>query len=148
MPNLHPLLYGYSGKWNLIESRLYMSCYLACKHGYHHTPFHELSLILPFLRSQLQELIPVEVEVSIPYEFHRYIIGQGGKEVRSLMKECGVSITVPPSDQQSDIIVVSGMCMHVYSACVCVCVCVCVTVKKGAWSLFFTKGAWSLFFYL
>lgn len=56
-----------------------------------------------------QELIPIEVEVSIPYEFHRYIIGQQGKEVRSLMKECSVNITVPPSDQQSDIIVVSGM---------------------------------------
>jgi predicted PilT family ATPase len=59
-------------------------------------------------KQALMELIPIEVEVSIPYEFHRYIIGQHGKEVRSLMKECSVNITVPPSDQQSDVIIVSG----------------------------------------
>lgn len=70
---------------------------------------HSLTLFLPLSLSLPQELIPIEVEVSIPYEFHRYIIGQHGKEIRSLMKECSANITIPPSDQQSNIIIVSGM---------------------------------------
>jgi predicted PilT family ATPase len=59
-------------------------------------------------KQALMELMPIDVEVSIPFVFHRYVIGQQGKEVRSLMRECSVNITVPPSDQQSDIIIVSG----------------------------------------
>ena len=54
--------------------------------------------------------MPVQVEVHIPFEFHRFIIGQQGKEVRSLMKEFLVNITVPPSEEQSNIIVVNGVC--------------------------------------
>ena len=64
----------------------------------------------------LKELVPITAEVSIPFEFHRYIIGQKGKEVREMMNEFDVNIRVPSVDQQSDIILVSGVPTHVENA--------------------------------
>ena len=60
-------------------------------HTHTHTYTHTLTL---------QELIPISVEMEIPFEFHRYIIGQKGREVRSLMDEHDVNILVPSPDKK------------------------------------------------
>merc|ERR1719233_507199 len=60
----------------------------------------------------LKKLVPITAEVKIPFEFHRYIIGQKGKEVREMMNEYDVNIRVPSADQESDIILVSGLPDH------------------------------------
>jgi len=64
----------------------------------------------------LKELVPITAEVNIPFEFHRYIIGQKGKEVREMMNEYDVNIRVPAAEQQSSIILVSGVPTHVEKA--------------------------------
>eukprot|EP00088_Acartia_fossae_P053503 TRINITY_DN609_c0_g1_i4.p1 TRINITY_DN609_c0_g1~~TRINITY_DN609_c0_g1_i4.p1 ORF type:complete len:1249 (+),score=503.07 TRINITY_DN609_c0_g1_i4:195-3941(+) len=64
----------------------------------------------------LKELVPITAEVNIPFEFHRYIIGQKGKEVREMMNEYDVNIRVPAADQESDIILISGVPAHVEKA--------------------------------
>jgi len=64
----------------------------------------------------LKELVPITAEVVIPFEFHKYIIGQKGKEVREMMNEYDVNIRVPTADQQSDIVLVSGVPTHVENA--------------------------------
>ena len=46
--------------------------------------------------------------MSIPYGYHRYIIGQKGREISSVMKEHDVNITIPSSDKMSDIITITG----------------------------------------
>lgn len=68
--------------------------------------------------------VPVRVEVDIPYEMHRFIIGKSqsyfcgmqyfdflflgskGKDVRDLMHTYDVNIAVPPQENHSDVIVV------------------------------------------
>jgi len=37
-------------------------------------------------------LIPVTVEVSVPFDLHRFIIGQKGKDVREMMNAHDVNI--------------------------------------------------------
>lgn len=56
----------------------------------------------------LQDLVPITKEVNVPFDFHRYIIGQKGRDVRKLMDEFNVNISIPPQQQQSDIIKVTG----------------------------------------
>lgn len=56
----------------------------------------------------LQALVPINIEVEVPYEFHRFIIGAKGSGVRALMDTHDVNIKVPASEQQSNIIVVTG----------------------------------------
>ena len=51
--------------------------------------------------------MPQVEEVSVPYKFHRCIIGQKGSGVRKLMEEFDVNIGIPPADKNSDIITVS-----------------------------------------
>ena len=63
----------------------------------------------------LQALIPISEEVSIPYTYHRYIIGEKGKKVRELMDKCNVHINIPKMDLKSDIITVSLFLVY----CVC-----------------------------
>ncbi len=55
-----------------------------------------------------QNLVPITREVSVPIDYHRFIIGQKGREVQAMMKEYDVSISIPSSDEGSDIIKVSG----------------------------------------
>lgn len=59
-------------------------------------------------KAALLALVPVILEVNVPFDFHRFIIGQSGKVVREMMDDFDVNITVPPVSQQSDIIKVSG----------------------------------------
>ena len=55
-------------------------------------------------------------QVDVPFEFHRFIIGRGGENVRQLMNKHDVNIKVPSSDQQSSTIVVTGPKAYVESA--------------------------------
>jgi len=64
----------------------------------------------------LLELVPITAEVSVPYEFHRYIIGQKGNGVREMMQRFDVNIRVPSMDEQSDIILISGVPSNVEAA--------------------------------
>ena len=47
-------------------------------------------------------------QVDIPYEFHRFVIGQKGSGVRQLMNEHDVNIKVPTSEHLSNTIIVTG----------------------------------------
>ena len=55
-----------------------------------------------------QDLVPITMEVDVPFEFHRDIIGQKGRTIRQYMDEFDVNISVPPSDDKSDSVKVSG----------------------------------------
>lgn len=39
----------------------------------------------------LQALVPVTIEVEVPFDLHRYIIGQKGSGIRKMMDEFEVS---------------------------------------------------------
>lgn len=65
----------------------------------------DLSLIGIILH---QEFVPVSETVMIPFEYHRYIIGKNGGEVRSLMTEYSVNIAIPPPKDESEVVVVTG----------------------------------------
>ncbi|XP_023195384.1 vigilin isoform X2 [Xiphophorus maculatus] len=60
----------------------------------------------------LKALVPVTIEVEVPFELHRYIIGQKGSGIRKMMDEFEVNIQVPPPDQQSDKIAITGLASH------------------------------------
>ena len=57
----------------------------------------------------LLELVPITAEVSVPFEFHRFIIGQKGIGVREMMNKYDVNIRVPAQDAKSDVILISGV---------------------------------------
>jgi polyribonucleotide nucleotidyltransferase len=59
-------------------------------------------------QNALMALIPITIEVEVPFDLHRFIIGQKGREVRELMDKYDVSITVPPANASSDIIKITG----------------------------------------
>lgn len=60
-------------------------------------------------RDELLALVPVTDSVHIPFAYHRFIIGQRGKGVRDLMTRHEVNFTFPPTDQQSDVVSVTGL---------------------------------------
>ena len=64
----------------------------------------------------LLELVPITAEVSVPFEFHRFIIGQKGVGVRDMMNRYDVNIRVPAQDAKSDVILISGVPTNVESA--------------------------------
>jgi len=64
----------------------------------------------------LLELVPITAEVSVPYEFHRFIIGQKGVGVREMMNNFDVNIRVPSVEQKSDLILISGVPSNVEAA--------------------------------
>ena len=51
---------------------------------------------------------PMKMKVSIPLEFHRYIIGTRGATLKQLEQETLTTIKVPQQDSQSDEIIVEG----------------------------------------
>jgi transcription antitermination factor NusA-like protein len=59
-------------------------------------------------KQALLDQVPVIVEVDVPFDMHRFIIGSKGKDVRELMSKYDVHITVPPSDRESDTIQILG----------------------------------------
>ncbi|XP_012680775.1 high density lipoprotein binding protein a [Clupea harengus] len=60
----------------------------------------------------LKALVPLTIEVEVPFELHRYIIGQKGSGIRKMMDEFEVNIQVPAPDLQSDIISITGLANH------------------------------------
>uniref|UniRef100_A0A3Q3WA91 Vigilin n=1 Tax=Mola mola TaxID=94237 RepID=A0A3Q3WA91_MOLML len=60
----------------------------------------------------LKALVPLTIEVEVPFELHRYIIGQKGSGIRKMMDEFEVNIQVPAPDQQSDKIAITGLANH------------------------------------
>jgi transcription antitermination factor NusA-like protein len=67
-------------------------------------------------KQALLALIPVEESVEVPFDYHRFIIGQKGKDVRELMDKFDVNISIPPSQDQEDTIKIYGSKDNV-SAC-------------------------------
>ncbi|XP_076014917.1 high density lipoprotein binding protein a [Genypterus blacodes] len=64
----------------------------------------------------LKALVPVSIEVEVPFELHRYIIGQKGSGIRKMMDEFEVNIQVPAPELQSNIISVTGLTTHLERA--------------------------------
>ncbi|XP_068175093.1 high density lipoprotein binding protein a [Antennarius striatus] len=60
----------------------------------------------------LKALVPVTIEVEVPFELHRYIIGQKGSGIRKMMDEFEVNIQVPAPEMLSDKIAVTGLANH------------------------------------
>lgn len=52
----------------------------------------------------------------VPFEFHRFIIGARGQDVRSMADKFGVSIEVPAPELQEDAISVHGPAQNCESA--------------------------------
>ena len=65
---------------------------------------------------RLKDLVPVSLEVSIPFANHRFLIGQKGEGIRKLMDEHDVNINVPPAQRESDVITVTGLAQRVSDA--------------------------------
>jgi len=64
----------------------------------------------------LKALVPINIEVEVPFEFHRFIIGKKGDGVRALMNLHDVNIKVPSAEEQSNTIVVTGAPANVENA--------------------------------
>ncbi|GFU19163.1 vigilin [Trichonephila clavipes] len=56
----------------------------------------------------LLDIVPVTEEVEVPYDLHRFIIGQKGRDVRNMMEMYDVNIIIPPQNEHSDIITIKG----------------------------------------
>jgi len=67
-------------------------------------------------KAALLALVPVSHTIEIPFENHRYIIGQKGAGIRKMMEEFDVNIAVPPPDKEDPVIVVTGPLAHVTEA--------------------------------
>eukprot|EP00794_Sanderia_malayensis_P015058 gene15058-16611_t len=59
-------------------------------------------------KKELLELVPISEVMLIPFDYHRYIIGKSGAEVRSLMNEHSVNIAIPPTKDKSEEVVITG----------------------------------------
>lgn len=59
-------------------------------------------------KQALLDLVPVQEEVEVPFEFHKFLIGQRGKDVRKLMQDHDVNISIPPAEQASNGVKVRG----------------------------------------
>ncbi|XP_052048399.1 vigilin [Apodemus sylvaticus] len=60
-------------------------------------------------KEALEALVPVTIEVEVPFDLHRYIIGQKGSGIRKMMDEFEVNIHVPAPELQSDTIAITGL---------------------------------------
>ena len=56
------------------------------------------------------------LQVAVPYEFHRFIIGQKGMGVREMMNTYDVNIRVPSQEAKSDLVIISGVPSNVEAA--------------------------------
>lgn len=59
-------------------------------------------------KQALLDLVPVTVEIEVPNDLHRSIIGQKGRDVKELMQTYDVNITLSPTDEQLNVIKVSS----------------------------------------
>lgn len=68
------------------------------------------------VHAELIALIPVTEEVNVPFDLHRSIIGQRGRDVRDLMTRFDVHIELSPQHEQLDIIKISGTIANIAEA--------------------------------
>lgn len=59
-------------------------------------------------KQALLNLIPVTQEINVPFDIHRWIIGQKGRDVRELMNRYDVHIELSPPEEKLDIIKITG----------------------------------------
>uniref|UniRef100_A0A182QEE9 K Homology domain-containing protein n=1 Tax=Anopheles farauti TaxID=69004 RepID=A0A182QEE9_9DIPT len=59
-------------------------------------------------RDALLALVPVTEEINVPFDLHRSLIGQKGRDVKELMNTYDVHIEMSPQDKKLDIIKVTG----------------------------------------
>ncbi|KAL2733690.1 vigilin isoform X1 [Vespula squamosa] len=59
-------------------------------------------------KQALLDLVPITIEVPVPFNFHRSIIGQKGRDVRELMNMYDVRIMLSPAEEKLDYIKISG----------------------------------------
>ncbi|KAL8583524.1 hypothetical protein ACOMHN_054840 [Nucella lapillus] len=59
-------------------------------------------------KKALLDLVPITIEVPVPFDYHRFIIGQKGRDVRRMMQDFDVNISIPPPSENSDIVRISG----------------------------------------
>jgi len=52
--------------------------------------------------------VPITEEVAVPYDLHRFIIGQKGRDVRKMMEEFDVNVAIPAAEEHSDIVKITG----------------------------------------
>ncbi|XP_058391071.1 vigilin-like [Diceros bicornis minor] len=64
----------------------------------------------------LEALIPVTVEVDVPFDLHHYIIGQKGSEIQKIMDEFEVNIQMSAPGLESDTIFITGIAANVEQA--------------------------------
>lgn len=55
-------------------------------------------------KEALLNLVPITIEVEVPFDLHRSIIGQKGRDVRELMNTYDVHIMLSPAEQKLDLI--------------------------------------------
>lgn len=67
-------------------------------------------------KQELLEFVPISETMIIPFEYHRYIIGKNGVEVRGLMNEHSVNVAIPPTKDKSEEVVITGPPSHVANA--------------------------------
>lgn len=67
-------------------------------------------------KEALEALVPVTEEMAVPFDFHRFIIGQRGKDVRKMMEDYDVNISIPPAEDQSNVVKITGPAANVHRA--------------------------------
>ncbi|XP_017771601.1 PREDICTED: vigilin [Nicrophorus vespilloides] len=59
-------------------------------------------------RQALLDLRPITIDVQVPFDLHRSIIGKNGRDVKELMDAHDVHIVLSPADQEEDRIKITG----------------------------------------
>lgn len=67
-------------------------------------------------KQALLDLVPVTIDVHVPHDFHRSIIGQRGRDVKKLMDSYDVHIVLSPIDNKNDVIKITGTPVNVERA--------------------------------
>ena len=60
----------------------------------------------------LQALVPITEEMEVAFDLHRFIIGQKGRDVRKMMEDNDVNISIPPGTHYC---LTSNQVIHVYT---------------------------------
>ncbi|KAJ8936997.1 hypothetical protein NQ314_012079 [Rhamnusium bicolor] len=67
-------------------------------------------------KQALLDLVPITISVDVPFDLHRSIIGQKGRDVKDLMDRYDVHIVLSPPDIREDIIKITGTASNVECA--------------------------------
>lgn len=64
----------------------------------------------------LKDLVPIKLDVEVPFDLHRSIIGQKGRDVKDLMDRYDVHIVLSPAELKEDKITITGAPVNVENA--------------------------------